>query len=120
MTKLETVLSRKWIADLRINCHEHNERIKLVKIHGGAYQTMGVPDYLGWWTGYGLAIEFKADKNVLSPIQKDFLESIAATWNFAMVITFKKNKDIVHVPPRNTLLEAKTSLGEIFYKEVGY
>ena len=119
--KTETILSKKWIETLRSQCTEHKEVIKIIKIHGGPYQTLGISDYLAWWMGYGLAIEFKMAPNKPTPVQEDFLDSIVRTFNFGIVITFFKAKNPVNVSPRDILIDAKTSLGNgIYYKQVGY
>lgn len=118
--KIETTLSKMWMEALRSECTEHKELIKIIKIHGGPYQTLGISDYLAWWMGYGLAIEFKISPNKPTPVQEDFLDSIVRTYNFGMVITFIK-KPMTPISPRNILLRAKAVLGNgIFYQEVGF
>src|SRR5262245_5230754 len=117
MTKLESKLTVPWIDMLRRECSNRHEHIKLVKIHGGAYQVMGISDYLGWYKGIGLAIEFKVHPNTTTPIQQDFLDAIARTSNVAMIVTFKKGCPKEH--PYD-ILQYAIGTPRLFKVEVGW
>lgn len=59
--------------------------------HG--YGRSGVPDIVGCLDGYFLAVECKAGKNVLQPLQRREIAAIKATNSIALVI----REDNIHV-----------------------
>jgi hypothetical protein len=93
MTQLESRLSRNFINKLRQEVSCNKDKIKIVKIHGGPYQTLGISDYLVWYKGKGVAIEFKVFPNTLgnADAQHEFLMDIAKTGNVAICVTFNKD-----------------------------
>lgn len=88
MTKLETQLSRSWIANLCKEATNRSERIKFLKIHGEEMQEPGISDYLVCWHGKFIAIEFKVFPNEPKRNQIDFLVDIIECNGIAMVVTF--------------------------------
>lgn len=89
-TKLETTLSAEFIFQLRTECSKRGERIKVIKIHGGPFQTLGISDYLGWYMGTGFGMEMKVDNNTVTEAQQQFLNDIVGTGNIGIVVTFRK------------------------------
>lgn len=78
----ETEFTKKIIASL-------SKQAFVVKIHGGPYQRVGLPDIYCLRNGASYWIEVKVKKNKLTPIQAHTLTMIAANGGVAMVVNEK-------------------------------
>lgn len=89
--KDETKLSREWMVDLR---HNIKQPIKAVKIHGHPAQETMV-DYLIWFAGRSICIEFKTltDGSTIAGKQDDFLKAINRCGSIALIIIFADLKN---------------------------
>ena len=88
--KLETKLSREWIADLRKTIQQP---LVVRKIHGHPAQETMV-DYLLWYNGKGIVIEFKTltDGSKFREKQEEFLKKVSRTNNPALSVIFIDEK----------------------------
>ena len=120
MTKLETKLAVPWVSQLRRECSERKEKIKIIKIHGGPYQTLGISDYLGWYKDVGFGMEMKVHPNTLDSVQEEFLKDIIGTGNIGICITFSKG--CYRLNPHKVLTAAYFDCfrGNIYHCVVGY
>ena len=89
--KLEGILAAKYIDQLRLESTTYNKSIKIFKIHGGQYQTISIPDYIGSYGGIFLAIEFKVFPEKIKGGQRDFLLDLARSGAVAIGLTFIEN-----------------------------
>lgn len=75
---------------------EHN--IYYVKIHGGMYQTPGVPDLIINYQGFFLALEVKKHPNKPTEIQRYHLLKIRKTLGISLIINefnFEQLKSLI-------------------------
>ena len=56
------------------------------KVHGGPYQTAGIPDIVGCWKGRMFALEVKAQRGVATVLQTKTLEKIAEAGGVSGVV----------------------------------
>lgn len=88
MVQLETQLGAQFIDGIRIDVSKNKERIKCCKIHGGEYQSIGISDWLIWYKGYSIGIEFKVYPNRASEAQLNFLQDIIECGSTGLIIIF--------------------------------
>jgi hypothetical protein len=94
MNKLETELGNKFINNLKKQVTEHQERIKIFKVHGGQYQERDISDWIGCFRGKFVAIEFKVAPNEVEGRQLDFLIDIMDCEGISIIIDFVNTRPI--------------------------
>lgn len=55
----------------------------VLKVHGGPYQTVGIPDLLVCYQGRFFGMEVKREKEKLTPIQEHIIEQIQSSGGVA-------------------------------------
>lgn len=56
------------------------------KVHGGPYQTAGIPDIVGCWSGRFFALEVKGQRGYPTVLQTKTLEKIREAGGLAAVV----------------------------------
>ena len=112
MRKMETVFSNRWILNLRKEFSARGNRIRINKIHGEAYQKVGMSDYNGLINintvpearGRFIAIEFKVDGEEVKKGQLDYLVETVELGGLGIIIRFTDGPSIM--TEYNTILDA--------------
>jgi len=63
------------------------------KVHGGPFQTAGIPDILGIYRGLGFGIELKTDDGKPTLLQEQTIEQMRAAGGFADIAYGKDGVD---------------------------
>lgn len=123
MVQLETQLGTQFIDSIRMGVTASNGRIKACKIHGGDYQVIGISDYLIWYRGYSIAIEFKVAPNVASNAQLDFLQDIIDCGSIGIIVRFHQQWESNFRPfelLESAIYKRKTQWDRIIFENYGY
>ena len=68
----------------------------VIKVHGGKYQSAGVPDIIACVNGHFLALEVKTEKGKVTKLQEENIKAINKAKGFADVVrSLDDVKDII-------------------------
>lgn len=81
----------------RLKSYLRSKGAYVVKIWGGGFQVSGIPDLIVCYKGNFIAIEVKAEKGIVSELQKSHIRQIQKAEGYGFILRpsdFEKFKEI--------------------------
>lgn len=97
MALLESAIVKKIRRKLK---EDYGKDLWFFKTHGGADQVRGLPDLIGCYRGYFIAMEVKKPGRDATPLQALTMQQIRAAGGFAAVIhSYEEAQDFIGTMP---------------------